>query len=66
MKSKGEEPFTLELTTKGDLQIQDDSDKVLWNTETEDKGKAPYKVTLSDKGKILLKDSTDEEIWKSK
>ncbi len=57
MKSKGESPFTLELSVKGDLQIQDTNDKVVWNTDTEEKGKAPYKVAINDKGKMTLTDS---------
>ena len=65
-KSNGTEPFILEISQKGDFAIKDDSDKIVWNTQTADKGKAPYTITVSDEAKIILKDGEETELWKSK
>jgi len=66
LMKKGNPPFFLEVEPEGNLAIKDNSDKIVWHTDTGSVGKPPFKLSLSDKGKLYFKDGMGEDLWKSK
>ena len=56
-------PYTLRISPSGNLEVNDYSNKVVWETNTT--GVAPYALKMQDDCNLVLYDSEINKLWES-
>ena len=58
-----ESPYTLKISSSGNLEVIDIDNQVVWETDTS--GVAPYELKMEDDCNLVLYDSDMDKLWES-